>query len=481
VDVYGTDILSELVATSETGTDAVAAAVQAMGGSDDFDEIAMQWHVALLTSGVENADGDPLMDESEWPGFGEAEFIEAPTSPPETPSVGTYYGANGYQRGVNFQGANLYMEGGTTADPYENTALRVTLGNSDHFTWVSSFDFVGHMSGGYGASVLRLVDVPYNTTTLNVQAAGLETAIIRWNDPTVDDVAVEQIYSSSVTYPVSLPSLPDDGTPIYGVGEIGGQWQIATYDPDGLLADADFYDTDRWTIDLTDRALGSSVRMAIQLDRQYESTGGDAAPYDPWFAVVPVDFVPTPDETATTRAMCAHADGQDFEYPTSVLQYLFYQEVLSHVPISETALETQEGDGDGEDDEPTGFDPCGEPASDTGLEPNCSNDWDSDGVFDADEPAPTTFYQQVLVKMCSINPDLPDSEAWGTQWFDMDTLDENQSPTVNRILNTGGRADESGEEAYLDITLEGGQEYLLIVGGGTDQGVYELTLQEIPG
>jgi hypothetical protein len=220
------------------------------------------------------------------------------------------------------------------------------------------------------------------------------------------------------------------------------------------------------------------VRMNIWLDRQYESTGGDAAPYDPWFAVVPVDYVPTPDEAVTTRAMCSHVDGIPFAYPTSVLQYLFYQEVLSHTPISEAVLETQQGD---DDEGSTGFDPCGVPAPDTGLEPDCSNDWDLDAVLDADEPVPTTFYQQVLTKMCSIHPDLPDSGAWGTGWFDVDTLDKNQSSTVNRVLNTGGRADESGEEAFLDITLEGGQEYLLVVGGGTDQGVYELTLQEIPG
>ena len=483
VDVYGTDILAELVQTSSTGVDAVAEAVAAMGGPDTIEETVLQWQVAMLTARVTNGDGDALMDADDWPTYGEAEFISAPTDPPETPTVGTYYGANGYQRGINFGGANLYMEGGTTAAPYENEALRVTIGNTDHATYVQGFDFFGHMAGGFAASVLRLTHVPYDATTLNVQTASedLLGAVIRWNDPEFDDLAVEEIYSSSVTNAVVLPTLPDDGTPVYGLGEIGGEWQIAAYDPDGVSSDAGFYDTDRWEIDLSDRARGSSVHVQIWLDRHYENAAGDIAPFDPWLAVVPPEWVPTPNEADTTRASCAASDGVDFAYPTSILEYLFYQQVISHEPISIAVIESQQQGQGSEEGGTVVFDACGATPGDTGVTLDGADDWDGDGVLDSDDPEPATFYQQVLVQMCSYDPEFLEQDLWGVRWFDQDTLDQDESPSRDLIQNTGGAAHDAGEEAFLDITLEGGRSWLLVVGGGTDQGAYELTMREIPG
>ena len=480
VDVFGAEVLSAIVQTDQVGVDAVVEAVMGLGGPATFEEIVVQWQVAMLTSGVTNVDGDSLMDVSEWPSYGSAEFIDAPTEPPETPTIGTYYGANGYQRGIDFGGPNVYVEGGTTADPYENTSLRVTLGNTDHATYVQGFEFYGHMVGGYASSVVRLKAIPYDGATLNVAPSGESFlgAVIRWNDPTNEDVAVEEIYSSSVTNSVPLPALPEDGTPIYGVGEIGGVWQIASYDPDELRSDMDFYDTDRWTIDLSDRPLGSNVRVHIWLDRHYENADGDIAPFDPWLAVVPIAYVPTPNETVTTRASCPDADGINFAYPTSIIEYLYYQQVLAHGPVSSAVIDMGSGTGK---KKTLDFDPCGLPPEDTGAVLDCSNDWDRDGVADADEPLPGTFYQQVLVEMCSHDPGLIDSDVWDVSWFDADTLDVDENPSKDLILNTGGAAHDSGEEAFLDVTLEGGQTYLLIVSGGTDQGVYEFTMREIPG
>ena len=486
VDVYGTEILAYLVQTDLTGTDAVTGAMLSMGVDADFEDVVVMWQVAMLTSGMINVDGDPLLDPDEWPSYGEAEFIEAPTEPPTSPSAGTYYGANGYQRGINFGGENLYMEGGTTAEPFETQSLRVTIGNSDHTTYVQGLKFFGSMEAGYAASVVRLAGVPYDQTMFNIDPSGdtLLGAVVRWNDPEFEDLAVEETFSSSVTNSIALPAIPEDGTPVYGIGEIGRPWQIVTYDPEGLYADGDFYDTDRWAIDLSDRAMGSQVRLHIWLDRHYENETGDAAPYDPWFAVVPTKWVPSPDETDTVRASCAHSDGIDFAYPTSVLEYLYYQEILAHTPISDGAVVQQEEDEQGGTGTGTGttvFDACGEPPEDTGITLDCSNDWDLDGVADADEPVPSTFYEQVLVAMCSADSSLVDSDQWTMNWFDVDTLDEDEIATANKLLNTGGASDDSGEEAFLDITLQGGESYLLVIGGGTDEGAYEFTVREIPG
>ncbi len=485
VDVHGTDILAELVQSEEIGVDNVVAAVQNLGGDvDGFADIVLQWQVAMLTTGVTDVDGNPLMETegNDWPLYGEAEFITAPTEPPEKPAVGTYYGANGYQRGINIGGENLYMEGGTTDAPYENEALRVTLGNTDFATIVPAYEFAGAYEGGYAASVVRMPVVPYEDTTLYIQPGGEDFAgvVIRWNDPESSDLMVEEIFSSSVTTSVALPAVPEDGSPVYGVGAIGEPWTISSYDHEGVYSDQEFFDTDRWTLDLTDRAMGSQVQLHIWLDRQYEPGTYDIAPYDPWLAVVPTDYVPTPDETNTPRASCTHDEGIDFAYPTSILDYLFLQEVLSEEPLGSASLNSGSGSGSGTS-KVSDFDACGEPPPDTGAEePDCSNDWDSDGVLDADEPRPDSFYQQVLVKMCTLDPDLLEAEVWGLEWFDADTLDEDESATVDRILNSGGLADDSGEGAFLSIELEGGQSYQLIVSGGSDQGTYELTVREIP-
>ncbi|MFH1463816.1 MAG: hypothetical protein ABIO70_05445 [Pseudomonadota bacterium] len=475
VDTYGTEVLGLLAQSDLTDEDNVVDAVSSLGGPSDFAEIVLKWQAALLASAVQKADGDPLLDPDAWPPYADAEFISAPTAPPDPPEAGVYYGANGYQRGVNLGGVNLYMEGGTTDDPSEDATLRVTLSNSDHATMVPGFDFSGYMTGGYGASVVRLPRLPYESTMLQIQgeAESMQSLIVRWNDPTFDDLAVETSYSSSSTSSILLPYLPEDGAPIYGVGEIGGEWSITTFDADGGSEDASLFDTDRWLLDLTDRAAGTFVSVEIWLDRQYEDDSGNIAPFNPWLAIVPEDWVPTPTVEETNRSACAASGAVDFAYPISLLDYLFFQQVLSANPIELTVTEEEEEEEGGA---PAEFDPCGTTSE---WPTSCVDDWDGDGVADLDEPLPRSFYEQVLVQMCSIDPALPGGELFGPQNFDADTLDFDDTPTANRQDNSGGRAGDSGEEAYLRIQLEGGQRYLVVVGAGTDSGTYELTLRAI--
>jgi len=64
--------------------------------------------------------------------------------------------------------------------------------------------------------------------------------------------------------------------------------------------------------------------------------------------------------------------------------------------------------------------------------------------------------------------------------FDEDQYDKDAIASFDRILNIGGQSIGDGEEAFIDITLKGGQIYLLVVSDeGMGTGVYELTLQEL--
>ncbi len=482
VDTYGEEILTQIVQTDATGADNVVAAVQMMGDSDiaNLADLALRWQGALLTTGVTDADGGELADPEVYPPYADAVTISAPTDVPETGQVGVYYGANGYQQGINVHGVNIYMEGGTTDSPEEIESLRVTMGNSDHFTYVPGFYFYGYAVANYGAQVVRLADIEYDAAALNLQGGEFAGSVIRWNDPEGEDIATDAVYSSLDTSAVSLPALPEDGSPVYAIGELhDGTFAIYTVSG-GESTVQDVYDTDRWLLDLSGYALGDNIDLVIWLDRHYEDTNGNIAPYDPWFALAPVDWVPTAIAQDPSRALCP-ADGADeFSYPESLLEHLFYQEVLSYEPLGEeyggsggntkkkkkldTGTATSSGD----------FDPCGEESEE---ETSCVDDYDLDGVPDADEPIPENFMEQVLVRQCTLDKDLLSEEPYSADWFDADTTDDDESPTMDRIGNTGGMADSSGEEAYMEVRLEGGYQYLLVVGGGTDSGTYEITIQ----
>jgi hypothetical protein len=47
-----------------------------------------------------------------------------------------------------------------------------------------------------------------------------------------------------------LPALKQDGSPVYGVGEISQEGVTIAVDPDGVESTELVYDTDRWLVDL---------------------------------------------------------------------------------------------------------------------------------------------------------------------------------------------------------------------------------------
>ncbi len=537
LDVYGEDLLPQLMITGNTGEDNVKIAVNAVRESSDgtstatFEDIVLQFQVAMLTTGVTNSKSkEALVDADSYPPFAGAEFISAAT---ENPTSGDLYGANGYQQGIQLPGENVTIEGGTTSSPSEVAGTDVVLGNSDFVTLTSGLPFYGYVEGNYASHVVRLTDVPYDEVALEIlgRGSGFLGAVVRWNDPEQVDTEIEFSLSSTEATNLSLPELPDDGEAIYAIGELAdpGYTLIPISDKD--TSEATVYDTDRWLLDLSDRPITESVNVAIQLQRHYEDPNGDIGPYDPWVAVVQASLVPTPTVDGTVRGECDDG-GYEFAYPSTVLDYLYYQVFLSGFAMGDSTeisdgsesggttggssggssggsgstggtggtttggpggggttgapppgvTGTTGGASGGSTGGSTGgggggaFDPCGTVSTDT----TCAEDWDRDGVLDTDEPLPSDFIRQVQVMQCTLNGGTLDhDQAMGEEILDIDETDEDEDPWFDRSRDLGGATGSSGEEAFLEIELTGGTQYLIVVGAGTDTGVYELEIREV--
>jgi hypothetical protein len=202
---------------------------------------------------------------------------------------------------------------------------------------------------------------------------------------------------------------------------------------------------------------------------------------------VDADLVPTPTVDGTQRGSCAEG-GVDFGYPSLVLDYLYHQIFLSPDSYGETTevnyASTYQIDTGGtgfsiEDymsQEQEGFDPCGLSLGPT----TCDADWDRDGVMDLFEPQPENFLQQVQVAQCTLaGNDIYAFEPVTTAIIDWDSADGDEESYFDRERNLGGVTGESGEEAYYEVDLEGGVEYVIVIGAATDTGAYELSVRQI--
>lgn len=450
----GAAIFQSIVQRSETGTEAVEAAFSEAGFEVGFTDLAILWQVALLTSGATDDDGDALVDTDVYPPFADASTIVAP---PESP--GANYGANGYQSGINVAGLNQTFTYGHTAAPEELTSRRVLLENQDRFLYTPGFEFVGYVKSGYAAQVVRLTGIPYDEALVQLQASdsGVVGAVVRWNDPTSDDYTIENVFAPTDANAVSLPALPDDGSIVQGVGQLTAAVETTVIASNGDEEAGEVLDVDRWLLDLSDYVYGERLSVAIWLDRHYTSTSGAAGPEDPWIAIVPAEYVPTPTSDGTTRGS-ACPDGVDFTYPVSVLDYLYDQVILSSTMTAD----------DVED-----FDACGVA---TGATTTCDEDWDRDGVLDDDEPTPGSFHEQVLVMECTATGSA--SSSFAEEWLDIDELDEDEVPSRSLVKNTGGRAIEDGEEGYVAVSLQGGRQYVIVVAAADGStGTYELSVR----
>ena len=216
----------------------------------ELKDLAVAWQVALLTTGKTNIEGNDLVDTSVVGLYRSPSLLSAPITDPEP---GDNFGANGYQSGIDVAETNLYMDGGTTDEASEIEENAVVLGNTDHFTFVAAIPFNAAVAGAYGAHVVRVTDIPYETATLEVQSssADLKGVLIRWNDPERVDYKVENIFSATDANNMTLPSLMDDGSEITALGTISEAEVTLMVSDEGDMA-TDVYDTDRWLLDLTD-------------------------------------------------------------------------------------------------------------------------------------------------------------------------------------------------------------------------------------
>ena len=475
-DAYGSEILSSLVQTGDTGEQNIESVLE-----EEMGDLVLLWQLALLSTYSTSSDTGLDIDADEFPPLAEVSFVTAPTS---NPSEGDYFGANGYQMGVDVGSGNQYIKGGTTSSPESVSGSEVNLSHTDHSTLVYGQDFYGFAIGGYGAQVVRLVDVPFTATELEIRAAteGYKVAVIRADDPGFQDFSKDTLYSPTQIDDILLPSLPLDGTPIYGLGDITppGLTIVVSSDED---SSTEVPDTDRWLLSLSNYPNGSEVRVGVWLDHRYSDLNGDVELVDPWLAVVPKELLPVPTVDGTQSGVCT--DGEEFGFPYRLLEHLYYQVLLSSEAYDETDEEdfVPEGESDSEEEEggsdSSGFDPCGDQSSDPTT---CDIDWDRDGVLDEDEPQPATLISQMRVMQCTLaNNDWSGvSEPIGLDVIDVDQQDEDEDPTYDTRLNVGSVSVDSYEGAFIDIKLEGGKDYVIVVGASSGVGPYEFTVKKLP-
>ena len=189
--------------------------------------------------------------------------------------------------------------------------------------------------------------------------------------------------------------------------------------------------------------------------------------------MVPAAWLPNP--TVSGTRSCSDPDALSFAYPTSVLDYLYYQIFLS--TSASEAAGTADGTATDTGTASETFDPCGAVST---TATTCANDWDLDGVLDVDEPLPATFVEQVQVMQCTLaGGDLSAFTPVNDKIIDTDERDDDEESYYDRAHNIGGKHGGSGEEAFLKKVLQGGQEYVIVVGATTGIGTYELVVKQL--
>lgn len=450
------ETFNAMMQTTDTSTTAVEAAT-----GQSFDSLVLAWQVALLTTGVESS-GSPLVDDgSLYVPYADPTTISSPPAARDN-----HYGANGYQSGFYIRGDNQPMNAGNTDFPTAEPAALVRTEGTDFFMYNPEFTYNGYVAADYAAQVTRLTGIPYDATTLVIDAPapGIIGEVVRWTDPETQDWAVENVYSPTESTEIPLPELAADGSTIHGLGQLYDTRTIDVVDELGDTTSAEVYDTDLWLLDLSSRTTGEIVDVTVWLDRQFLDDGGASAPENPWIAVAPVEWVPQPTSISTYRDTTSCPDSVGFTYPTSLITYLYTQEVLSPQMYSE-----------GEE-----FAACGTGSGEGSL--TCDADWDNDGVSDADEPTPDTFYTQVLAAQCDYYGNaLPDDvDPYSVTWMDAEEQDgDDEDATLGYSDATGGQAGDGGEEGYVHVSLTGGEQYFIVVGAaGGSEGTYEISVKQ---
>ena len=207
-DAYGVDQLSSIVQSADVGAENIEAII-----GEDIEKFGAELASCIDEFVIYSGTGGLDVDTTSYPPYVAASTITAPTT---NPAEGDLYGANGYQLGIDVGSDNVYMSGGLST-PVENTDRRVLLGHTDHSTAVFGQDFYGYVEAGYGAQVVRLTDIPFNATQIEVRSSSSDyrVAVVRADDPGAVNFARDVLYSPTDVNNTVLPLLPSDGSPIY--------------------------------------------------------------------------------------------------------------------------------------------------------------------------------------------------------------------------------------------------------------------------
>ncbi len=448
-------LLSSLMTSEDTGTKSLESAIQTIEPDTTFESFWLDFVTAISLDGVVNSTtGDPLIDPLTVPGFQSAKTIDVSSS--------AFYGAQGYQQGINIRGVNTVRN--RSSDGSISATDSVRLNGANWNNYAPGISYYGFLTGGYSGQVTRIGGLIDAETLLKITggSSDLKARIIRLNDidPAKPTFVVEQVFGALATDIIPMQVF-EDGVESVALGAINGSQSMKL--TSGVQQTV--LDTDLYGIDLSTWSTQSAY-LYIELDRAMSNSKGEADLEGPLFAVVPYGDLPRP----TTINSTYTCDGKsiDVSYPGSFLEYLYYQYVLT--PTVGTL---------------DGYNPAGM----VSAEPTtCNFDYDTEmsrntlEQNDEDEPEPTTLIDQIYtyqVQALQANSTVDGFFPFTDEFMDVENVDTDTSPSYNLPEGVGGRSVSSGEEAWLTIHLPAGaseNRYVIVVGGGST-GAYQLTVR----
>jgi len=459
VDIYGTSVLSSLMNGDYTGADNIASAVQTATDDleADFAGFIMDFYVAISTADmVKQSDGSVLVSAVEP--FQDASTIALTST--------EYYGAEGFQQGINITGYNYARtrtDDGGVAEDYV-----IKLRGADHHTFAPGITYAGYADGGYGVQFTRIGGLIEAETTLKLSPSGADVLVrlVRLNDvdPDKNTIVVERVFGAITADRITL-NIFDDGTESVGLGDIDADQSMT------LIGnkDVEVQDTDLYLIDLSGWTNSSKASLHFEVHRSMTGTSGTADLDTVMLAVAPAGDVPDP-AAATGSYVCGDVQ-YDVSFQYSFLSYLYYQYVLTPVSGSEA-----------------GFDPVGTSSENP---ESCNFDFASEQALggllqnDLDEPLPSTLVDQILTyqhQALGGTSTIPTFFPYSTAFLDWESVDSDDSPNYYLDQGLGGYSVVDGEDAILLLDLPAGQpenQYILIVSGPGSTGPYELTVKAV--
>lgn len=478
VDVYGEELLKELISNPSTGTAGIEAVLISLDPEADpaptFEDFFLKFAVALATTGLKNpADGTTLVSDVE-------EFKDATTI---SLSDTEYVGAQGFQQGISLRGQNHIR---TVVDGTVKEVGVITLNGADYSHFAAGIKYYGNLAGSYGLLPIHVAGLLDDQTKLEIAAGGQGDgggdflgAIVRLPDfkPENPPVVIEQVFGALATDHIRMSAFPD-GQESVGLGTIDDSQTVV------LLSgtEEEVADTDIYELDLSDATVwkDKSVTLVIEATRSMEDTSGTIGVSNIVLAVAPLGDIPEPTELGVDASgesvnQSSYAcDGKPVKvsYPSAYLDYLFYQRVL--IP-SESQKDGYDPVGTASEDPTT----CN---FDLGLEKSLGTLQQND----VNEPIPANMADQILTRQTQQLGKKSTVEGfypYSTKFIDLESIDVDSDPYFDYEQGYGGRFTGTGEEAHLLITLPVGQpahQYGIIVAGVESFGPYELTVRVLP-